>query len=315
MAGELRAIVGKQILRCTALTDQAVQNLDDVLAPQTTAYLDGVEPIEPLLAVHDNALKARIESAMGELRAAIKGGAAVESVRAQVKVLDGLLGDAEAALDPHRATASASFFGAFTVRLREALEALLIVVVMLTILRKAERQDVEVYVHGGWISALVADALTWAAATYLISISGADREFTEGFGSLLAAVVLLWVGSRLGASCARSGVDEQSLGRLVGSNRLTSASQRRNPEEIGVQHVEAGQDQDHAARRFEYAPVRIEATQVLQPADADCADSHGKSPADGKSKQEQGADPWRAHAHGGAEEYDQCRRADRTYRD
>jgi high-affinity iron transporter len=194
VAGELRAIVGKQILRCTALTDQAVQNLDDVLAPQTTANLDGVESIEPLLAAHDNALKARIEGAMGELRAAIKGGAAVENVRAQVKALDGLLGDAEAALDPHRATASASFFGAFTVLLREALEALLIVVVMLTMLRKAERQDVEVYVHGGWISALVAGALTWAVATYLISISGADREFTEGFGSLLAAVVLLWVG-------------------------------------------------------------------------------------------------------------------------
>jgi high-affinity iron transporter len=159
-----------------------------------SAYLDGVEPIEPLLAVHDNALKARIEGAMGELRAAIKGGAAVEDVRAQVKALDDLLSDAEAALDPQRATASASFFGAFTVLLREALEALLIVVVMLTILRKAERRDVEVYVHGGWIAALAAGALTWAVATYLISISGADRELTEGFGSLLAAVVLLWVG-------------------------------------------------------------------------------------------------------------------------
>lgn len=157
-------------------------------------YLDGVEPIEPLLAVHDNALKARIEGAKGESRAAIKGGAAVEDMRAQVKALDDLLSDAEAALDPQRATASKSFLGAFTVLLRKALEALLIVVVMLTILRKAGRQDVEAYVHGGWIAAPVAEALTWAAATYLISISGADRELTEGFGSLLAAVVLLWVG-------------------------------------------------------------------------------------------------------------------------
>ncbi len=159
-----------------------------------SAYLDGVEPIEPLLAIHDNALKARIEGAMGELRAAIKQGGAVEGVRAQVQSLDGLLGEAEAALDPHQATSSSSFFGAFTVLLREALEAMLIVIVMLTLLRKAGRRDVEAYVHGGWIAALGAGVLTWTAATYLISISGADREFTEGFGSLLAAVILLWVG-------------------------------------------------------------------------------------------------------------------------
>lgn len=89
---------------------------------------------------------------------------------------------------------SSSFFAAFTVLLREGLEALLIVVVMLTLLRKAERHEILSYVHGGWIAALVAGVLTWAAATYLIAISGADRELTEGFGSLLAAIVLLWVG-------------------------------------------------------------------------------------------------------------------------
>ena len=159
-----------------------------------SAYLGGVEPVEPLLAVYDNELKARIESAMSELRAAIKDGETAEAVRTRAENVAGLLGDAEAALDPRHATPSSSFFGAFTVLLREALEALLIVVVMLTLLRKAERRDVESYLHAGWIAALGAGVLTWAAATYLISISGADREFTEGFGSLLAAFILLWVG-------------------------------------------------------------------------------------------------------------------------
>ena len=49
-------------------------------------------------------------------------------------------------------------------------------------------------VHGGWIAALVAGVATWWAATNLITISGASRELTEGFGSLLAAVILLFVG-------------------------------------------------------------------------------------------------------------------------
>ena len=35
---------------------------------------------------------------------------------------------------------------------------------------------------------------TWWAATHFIAISGAGRELTEGFGSLLAAAILLFVG-------------------------------------------------------------------------------------------------------------------------
>ena len=45
-----------------------------------------------------------------------------------------------------------------------------------------------------WIAALAVGFLTWGLATYVISISGADRELTEGFGSLFAALILLWVG-------------------------------------------------------------------------------------------------------------------------
>jgi high-affinity iron transporter len=65
---------------------------------------------------------------------------------------------------------------------------------MMAFLRRAERTDALPYVHGGWIAALVAGGVTWAIATYAIGISGASRELTEGFGSLLAAVILLSVG-------------------------------------------------------------------------------------------------------------------------
>jgi high-affinity iron transporter len=74
------------------------------------------------------------------------------------------------------------------------MEALLIVVAMLAFLRKADRPTMVRTVHYGWISALVAGIATWWAAANLISISGASRELTEGFGSLLAALVLLFVG-------------------------------------------------------------------------------------------------------------------------
>ena len=65
---------------------------------------------------------------------------------------------------------------------------------MITFLVQADRRDLLRYVHGGWIAALAGGVATWWAATHIVSISGAGRELTEGFGSLLAAAILLFVG-------------------------------------------------------------------------------------------------------------------------
>ena len=71
---------------------------------------------------------------------------------------------------------------------------MLIVIAMIAFLRKAERTESLRYVHAGWVAALLAGGLTWFAATTLISVSGASRELTEGFGGILAAAVLVFVG-------------------------------------------------------------------------------------------------------------------------
>jgi high-affinity iron transporter len=159
-----------------------------------SAYLDGFEAIEPTLGARDATLLTRIEGAMGEYRAAVDQGAALDDLENRALVLNGLFDDAEAALAPGASSAASTFLGAFTILLREGLEALLIVVAMIAFLRKAERSEVLPYVHGGWAAAIVAGLLTWVVATYAIGISGASRELTEGFGSLFAAVVLLSVG-------------------------------------------------------------------------------------------------------------------------
>jgi high-affinity iron transporter len=159
-----------------------------------SAYLDGFEPVEPVLAARDAALMARIERAMAELRAAIGEGRPIGEVEAANRSLASLFVEAETALAPERASGVSSFLGAFGVLLREGLEALLIVIAMIAFLKKTERSEVLGFVHGGWISALVAGVATWFVATYFISVSGASRELTEGFGSLFAAIILLTVG-------------------------------------------------------------------------------------------------------------------------
>ena len=159
-----------------------------------SAYLDGFEPLEGALRTRDGALLTRVEEAMGELRAMIADGRPAPEVGLQVETLNGLFMEVEQAMSADTDTAVSAFVGGLTILLREGLEALLIVIAMLAFLNKADRTEMTRPVHYGWIGALVAGGLTWWAATSLISVSGASRELTEGFGSLLAAVVLLFVG-------------------------------------------------------------------------------------------------------------------------
>jgi len=158
------------------------------------AYLDGFEPVEAVLNARDGGLVAEVEREMGGLRAAIGRGAPPSEVEASAQRLQALFSRAERALAPEAGSAVSTFLGALAILLREGLEALLIVVAMIGFLRKAERRDMLRWVHGGWIVALAAGVATWWAASNLITISGAGRELTEGFGSLLAAAILLFVG-------------------------------------------------------------------------------------------------------------------------
>ncbi len=158
------------------------------------AYLNGFEPVEPILATRNGALLRQVETAMAELRSAINGRRPAEEVASRIDALNALFEETDAVIAPSEATAVSTFLGGFLILAREGLEALLIVIAMIAFLQRADRRSVLPYVHGGWIAALVAGAATWWIATSFIEISGASREITEGAGSLLAALVLVSVG-------------------------------------------------------------------------------------------------------------------------
>ena len=158
-----------------------------------SAYLDGFEPLEPALGARNKALLTRVEKTMLEYRAAVADGH-VDRAGASADKLDRLFMQVNAELGAANADPMTTFVGSLTILLREGVEALLVIVGMVAFLKKAERPDVLRYVHAGWVAALAAGALTWAIATYVVGISGASREVTEGVSSLFAAVVLLGVG-------------------------------------------------------------------------------------------------------------------------
>lgn len=169
-------------------------NLDAAARLALSAYLDGIEPIEPRLAARDGKLLARIEAEMAQYRALLERRASHAEMTAQFAVVEDALSSASDVLDRGGTGAATTFLASFTILVREGLEALLLVVAIVAFLRKAERKDLLPYVHGGWVSALVAGGVTWLLARYVIEISGASREITEGYASLFAAFVLLTVG-------------------------------------------------------------------------------------------------------------------------
>ncbi|HEY0938653.1 MAG TPA: cytochrome c/FTR1 family iron permease [Steroidobacter sp.] len=167
---------------------------DDAARLALSAYLDGIEPIEPRLAARDAKLLTNVEAAMAEYRARLQRGATPAEAREQLAAVEDLLTSASDILERNDTGAATTFIASFTILVREGLEALLLVVAIVAFLRKSGRQELMPYVHGGWISALAAGGITWLVARYLIDISGASRELTEGYASLFAAFVLLTVG-------------------------------------------------------------------------------------------------------------------------
>jgi high-affinity iron transporter len=159
-----------------------------------SSYLDGFEPVEPSLDALDRTLRVRVESEMIRYRALLRDGAPVADVEAQAARLQGLLADTRRVLSGTGLTAGPAFVSAFVILLREGLEAVLVVAAIVALLVRSGRRDGLPAVHGGWIAALLLGALTWAAASYVITISGATREVTEGLTALVAAAILLYVG-------------------------------------------------------------------------------------------------------------------------
>lgn len=158
------------------------------------AYLEGFELIEASLDTVDSGLRQHIEREMMAYRGLLREGAPMEVVQAKHRKLRGLLDQAEERLQGSALSPMAVASSAFIIIVREGLEAVLIVGAIIAFLIRAGRRDAVMYVHLGWIPALLLGVATWFAATYLLSISGASRELTEGIAALAAAAILLYVG-------------------------------------------------------------------------------------------------------------------------
>ncbi len=159
-----------------------------------TGYLEGFELAEAALANVDAGLVREIERRMLDLRGAIERGAPAGDIEKEAAAVDRLLAAAQDKLGAGELSPAAAFTGSLLILLREGLEAILVLAAIIAFVAKTGRRDALPWVHAGWTAALALGALTWAAATFAVDISGANRELTEGITALLAAAMLLYVG-------------------------------------------------------------------------------------------------------------------------
>ena len=159
-----------------------------------SAYLEGFELIEASLDNVDAPLRREVEAQMMALRTTIAKGPPVAEVAAQVKRIEGLLERAGEELAAGGLSPLTAFLSALLILLREGLEAILVLAAIIAFVHKTGRRDAMPYIHFGWMAAMVLGAVTWVVSSYLLAISGANREVTEGVTALIAAAMLLYVG-------------------------------------------------------------------------------------------------------------------------
>lgn len=159
-----------------------------------SAYLDGFELAEAALSNVAADQVLAIETAMLEYRAAVQSGMPAEELRREAAAVTGLLRQAREALNSGALTPGVAFTSSLVILLREGLEAILILGAIAAFMIKTQRRDALKYLHYGWMGALAAGVATWAVSAYVINISGAMREVTEGVTALLAAGILFYVG-------------------------------------------------------------------------------------------------------------------------
>lgn len=159
-----------------------------------SAYLEGFELIENSLNNVDKGLRAEVEREMMDLRSAIAARASEQDIASRIDHINRLLDDATEKLAAGSLSGATAFVSSLLILLREGLEAILVLAALSAFIRKTGRRDALPYFHLGWIIAVVLGGVTWFVASYLLTISGAGREMTEGITALIASVMLLYVG-------------------------------------------------------------------------------------------------------------------------
>jgi len=158
------------------------------------AYLEGIEPYEQQLNAVDNSIVSELENKMNEVRSAIKNNKDEQEVEQKITDAKSSINKAKVLLGEQTYSFWFSFFISSSILLREGLEAVLIIITILSLLKSLHANRAIRWVHAGWMSAVAIGFASWFFTGWLISFGAQNRELMEAFGALLAVIILVYVG-------------------------------------------------------------------------------------------------------------------------
>ena len=163
-------------------------------ASARTAYLDSYEYIEIPLRVIAPDFTLQVEFEFATLRNLINENAPFDEIDKAVIAIERSLDESERLVSGTGTIAPMiAFVSSFAIIFREGLESVLILGAIITYLEASRNIKFKKYVHYGIVLAIGATAVTWFIASYVIEISGANRELIEAIAALSATAVLFYV--------------------------------------------------------------------------------------------------------------------------
>lgn len=157
-------------------------------------YLDCVEPVEKQLQSLNPKLKKDIEAEMFQIRNDIKNKVSFTDLKQSISKVNKLIIEASELLDNKEYSFWFAFLMAASIILREGLEAILIIITILGVLKSLKAKRAIKWVHFGWVSALLVGVISMFYINLLVSLGSENRELIEGLGSALAVVLLIYIG-------------------------------------------------------------------------------------------------------------------------
>ena len=193
--GEVRDEI--DVIREKLMATEIFYELGDKQAAYTSArsaYLDSYEYVEiPLRAIAPD-FTLEVEFQFATLRNLINEGAPMGDISNVVIAIERSLDESERLVSGTGTIApTIAFISSFAIIFREGLEAVLILGAIITYLEASRNHKFKKYVHYGIVLAIGATAVTWVIASYIIEISGANRELIEAIAALSATAVLFYV--------------------------------------------------------------------------------------------------------------------------
>ena len=193
--GEVRDEI--DVIREQLMATEIFYELGDTQSAYTSArsaYLDSYEYVEiPLRAIAPD-FTLEVEFQFATLRNQINDGAPMGDISSTVIAIERSLDESERLVSGTGTLAPMiAFISSFAIIFREGLESVLILGAIITYLEASRNYKFKKYVHYGIVLAIGATAVTWFIASYIIEISGVNRELIEAVAALSATAVLFYV--------------------------------------------------------------------------------------------------------------------------